>query len=188
MPTDRECHFDIGDSTAGPLGLCAVVCAITRDAALRRLKEALPTEVDMSPTHSAPASAGIEYIRLYVEPTNITVDDIIDVSPDEDPDEDPVRCPGAGNHIVDIWQFCGPQAQGEIRQLDALTLPVVATVVDVPGHGLCASTPFRSETLYWVSYRRHRWPVRWTKHHGDGAWHWLVTLPPDTWIAEWEKK
>jgi hypothetical protein len=41
-------HFDIGNSSTGPLGCCARVTATSRTAALKMLRAALPDEVNVT--------------------------------------------------------------------------------------------------------------------------------------------
>src|SRR5437762_1764122 len=40
----KSFHFDLGNSTVGPIGMCARIRAMTRAEAVRRLKELLPEE------------------------------------------------------------------------------------------------------------------------------------------------
>jgi hypothetical protein len=80
-------HFDLGDSTNGPIGFCARITADSEEEALRILTDALPPEyrIDIDPEVD-----GVEYIAVYFNPDAIHVTDIDDeqdAGPDED-DED----------------------------------------------------------------------------------------------------
>ena len=77
-------HFDVGNSSTGPIGLCARVKARTREEALEVLKAELPEELR---AHSDNPEEGIEYINVYINDGAITVADIDDeesVAEDED--------------------------------------------------------------------------------------------------------
>ena len=62
-------HFDLGNSTDGPIGFCARVTAKSKKEALGLLRERLP---DSMYVHED----GWEYIEIYLSPQNISVDDI----------------------------------------------------------------------------------------------------------------
>ncbi len=80
-------HFDLGNSTDGPIGFCARVKADSREEALDLLRQAMPDEVELksfcSDDESKPA---IEYLNVYLNAENVKLTDIDDE--DED-DEDP---------------------------------------------------------------------------------------------------
>jgi hypothetical protein len=81
-------HFDLGDSTNGPIGFCARIKADSEEEALRILTEALPLEHEIE---TDPEVKGVEYITVYFNPYAIHVTDIDDeqdAGPDEDDDED----------------------------------------------------------------------------------------------------
>ena len=67
-------HFDVGNSSTGPIGLCARVVATTKQAALQKARDALPEFVEI-PTPDHP---DIEYIHVYLNGNAITVEDIDD--------------------------------------------------------------------------------------------------------------
>ena len=67
-------HFDVGDSSNGPIGLCARVVAATRQAALQKVRNALPELVEI-PTPDHP---DVEYIHVYLNADAITVKHIDD--------------------------------------------------------------------------------------------------------------
>lgn len=68
-------HFDVGDSGAGPIGLCARVRAATKTEALALLREALPEQVSVA---SGDGAEGVEYINVYINDTAITESDADD--------------------------------------------------------------------------------------------------------------
>lgn len=77
----KSYHFSLGDSTTGPIGLCARVTADSPEVALAGLREALGDEhtIRLSAEDTA---AGVEYIEVYFNHKAITVADI-------DEDEEP---------------------------------------------------------------------------------------------------
>jgi hypothetical protein len=70
-------HFDIGDSTLGPIGMCAQICARSKMDALARLRSAIRDATgplkEISISHRGSVS---EYINVYFEPDNLTFTDI----------------------------------------------------------------------------------------------------------------
>lgn len=90
-------HFDAGDSTNGPLGLCARVTAETAEEALQLLQECLPDEMelDLLP-HKDRGCGEIEYVNVYINPDAITVGDIDEE--DEEPPEPWHTKLSAGGH------------------------------------------------------------------------------------------
>jgi hypothetical protein len=68
-------HFDLGDSTSGPIGFCATVTAPDSDTAVAILRDRLlmlsgeNCDIDL-------LDNGIDYIAVYLGPLNITAKDI----------------------------------------------------------------------------------------------------------------
>lgn len=79
---ERSYHFSCGNSASGPVGLCGRITAHSREEALRILREAVIDELDAvwNRNHQ------VEYINVYIEASNITIDDI-DMIDDEDVEE-----------------------------------------------------------------------------------------------------
>jgi hypothetical protein len=85
----KSFHFDLGNSSEGPVGFCAVVKARTREDALALLKEALPSEQLVSdPYADADERGEVEYIQVYFNENAVTVDDIDSEDDTEDADEE----------------------------------------------------------------------------------------------------
>ncbi|WP_415912515.1 hypothetical protein [Neptuniibacter sp. QD37_11] len=76
----KRVHFDLGDSNNGPIGMCAVMHADTEEQALEKLKESLPPSV-MVPVDGLEKPS--EYIEIYINADNITINNIDDVECDE---------------------------------------------------------------------------------------------------------
>ena len=75
-------HFNCGESTGGPIGLCANIVAESPEAAVERLKSMLPESWDTDIQYDlTPESmeGPYEYIAVYFGDT-ITVADIDDVT------------------------------------------------------------------------------------------------------------
>jgi hypothetical protein len=70
-PRLKEFHFNMGNSSTGAIGICAVVQATSEEAALDILKAALPEEV---PVHTIEGK--VIYVEVYINPDNITLRDI----------------------------------------------------------------------------------------------------------------
>jgi hypothetical protein len=79
---ERSYHFSCGNSSTGSVGLCGRVLARSRDEALEILQEAVTDELDAVWENSRQ----VEYIRVYIDPSNITINDI-DMIDDEDVEE-----------------------------------------------------------------------------------------------------
>lgn len=85
-------HFDLGDSSDGPVGYCARVTAASPAQAVSRLREAIagmgdcvrPFD-DCTDDDSLRPGPGIEYIRVYMNAERITAEAIDDW---EERDED----------------------------------------------------------------------------------------------------
>ena len=75
----RSYHFDLGNSTSGPIGYCARVRADSREQAVELLREALPQDVEIEP--SAIELPGVEYINAYINDQYPTVHDIDEEEP-----------------------------------------------------------------------------------------------------------
>jgi hypothetical protein len=82
----RSYHFDLGNSSAGPVGYCARIWAETEDRALDILREALPTEATISQANEAsriPGTEGVEYLCVYFNPEQVSTTDIDDEEDEE---------------------------------------------------------------------------------------------------------
>jgi hypothetical protein len=66
----KEFHFDFGDSNDGPIGGCAVVVAYTKAEALKKLRDALPDEIELKRHLGLPDD--IAYFNVYLNPAKIT--------------------------------------------------------------------------------------------------------------------
>lgn len=80
----RSYHFDVGNSTVGPVGYCALIYATSEKKAIERLLQLLPVYSDVQPTDEL---FGEEYIQAYfndaqgaVTSTDIEAGD--DIEPD----------------------------------------------------------------------------------------------------------
>jgi len=73
-------HFSFGDSTNGPIGMCARVRANSPMEALEQLRAYLPEEID--------AKSGmppeIEYMRIYINSSAVCLADMDEINPIED--------------------------------------------------------------------------------------------------------
>lgn len=78
-------HFSVGNSSEGPIGLCARVIADTPEDALAALCEALPEELLEVQNVRRCQRGQIEYINVYINELAITVDDI---TPESEPVEE----------------------------------------------------------------------------------------------------
>jgi hypothetical protein len=70
-------HFDIGNSTLGPIGMCAQIRARSKKDALARLRRAIRDAT--GPLKEIPLGhrgSVSEYINVYFEPDNLTSSDI----------------------------------------------------------------------------------------------------------------
>jgi len=73
-------HFSLGDSSNGSVGFCASILANTKEEALKILQEDLPIEYELD---SARFGQKVDYIAVYFNPDEITIEDIDDW--EEDP-------------------------------------------------------------------------------------------------------
>ncbi len=71
-----EYHIDCGNSTDGPVGLCAVVVAASKQEALRQLRVGLMADVNVK----ACVGTGILYATVYVSAENISIKEVSEVS------------------------------------------------------------------------------------------------------------
>lgn len=70
-------HFDLGNSSTGPVGFCARVIAASPEEALEKLKASLPEAQEVwLDGHNPPSGAIIEYVTVYLNPDALTVADI----------------------------------------------------------------------------------------------------------------
>lgn len=76
----KSFHFDLGNSTKGPIGFCARVQAENMDDAITLLKKALPEEHEVDARRPGPNEAGIEYICVYFNDKAITKKTIDEVN------------------------------------------------------------------------------------------------------------
>lgn len=70
-------HFSVGDSTNGPLGLCARIMARSQKEAVENLRAALPSENTLE-LERGTSWDGVEYLHVYFNPECITSSDIDD--------------------------------------------------------------------------------------------------------------
>lgn len=73
----KSYHFSCGDSTQGPVGLCARVSAKTKTEAVKKLRRAL--ERGTGVVGELPVQfkeRDIEYINVYISPENIGLLDV----------------------------------------------------------------------------------------------------------------
>jgi len=77
----KSFHFDVGNSTTGPIGFCARVRAKSKEEALKILKSNLPEEHELGGNKEE----GIEYLNVYFNEEKVFLKDIDD---GEDVDED----------------------------------------------------------------------------------------------------
>ena len=76
----KSYHFSLGNSTTGPVGLCARVIADSPEETVEILRETLPAIIEVPWLKDDK----IEYVAFYTNVEAITVEDIDD---DEDEDE-----------------------------------------------------------------------------------------------------
>lgn len=71
-----EFHFDLGDSSVGPIGFCASLHAVDTADAVELLRRTLPSEVTIEPCGSPEDNARITYIQAYLNPDAVGEQDI----------------------------------------------------------------------------------------------------------------
>ena len=74
-------HFDLGDSSAGPIGACARVTAKDCEQAVTILRSAL--ELLEREYEVLRKAEGVEYLTVYFNPERITAANIDDEEPHE---------------------------------------------------------------------------------------------------------
>lgn len=79
---ERQYHFSCGNSTSGPIGLCGTVRARSRDEAVKIFRDHVCAELDADMGDSS----AVDYMRVYIESDNITINDI-DMIDGEDVEE-----------------------------------------------------------------------------------------------------
>lgn len=80
MPQTKQAyHFDIGNSTSGLLGLCAVIRATSPREALEILKANLPEEVMISGE-----TEDVGYIQVYLNDQAIQESDVTEISEEDE--------------------------------------------------------------------------------------------------------
>ena len=72
-------HVDVGNSTDGPLGLCARVTATSKGQALKMIREEVASEITVVQNNQA--CTNIEYVNVYINLEAITEDDIDEENP-----------------------------------------------------------------------------------------------------------
>lgn len=75
----KNYHFDLGNSSVGPIGLCARIKAQDKPSAAERLRELLPEHI---PVHVELRPG--ESIDIYLNPDAVGVDDITEIDDDID--------------------------------------------------------------------------------------------------------
>ena len=76
----KSYHFSVGNSTDGPIGMCARILAPSKKDAVRVFQDALGEYMSVPPNEG---DASIEYIHVYFNEEAITAEDIDEVG-DED--------------------------------------------------------------------------------------------------------
>ena len=70
-------HFSCGNSSEGPVGLCARVAANTKIEALMKLRRALESSTGALGQLTVPVTEpDIEYINVYISPEHIGLADV----------------------------------------------------------------------------------------------------------------
>ncbi len=73
----KRYHFSCGNSTKGPIGLCAEVVAHTRKEAVAKLRKALAGSLGPLGMLRIPLEQpSVEYANVYVNPDYISVSEI----------------------------------------------------------------------------------------------------------------
>lgn len=77
----KSYHFDLGDSTFGPVGFCASVTADSPEHAVAMLKEKLGNQFggQYDLDEAEDGELGIDYVSVYFNFANITIHDIDEV-------------------------------------------------------------------------------------------------------------
>jgi hypothetical protein len=73
----KSYHFSCGNSTQGPVGICARVIADTKQEAIGKLRAAIENSLgafgELRLQVDAPA---VQYVNVYISPENITFSDL----------------------------------------------------------------------------------------------------------------
>ena len=93
----RSFHFDLGNSSDGPVGFCARILAESPEEALDTLKEKIGD--GSFPVRETQE----EYLCVYINSDEITVNDIDDVEHNIDPPYDKVN--QHPEHSLDKWCY-----------------------------------------------------------------------------------
>jgi hypothetical protein len=85
----KSYHFDLGNSTSGPVGCCARITAGSEEAAVQRLQQMIREQSPCENEGEFEVWAGEdgsrdEYLALYLNPKVITIADIDDEEDLED--------------------------------------------------------------------------------------------------------
>lgn len=83
----KSFHFDAGDSTKGPIGLCARVLATSKEEAVQILKAAMPDEVELKTFCTEETKPRVEYLNVYINQNAFSAKDIDDVEECEEEDD-----------------------------------------------------------------------------------------------------
>ncbi len=81
----KSFHFDLGDSSIGPIGYCAGIIASTPEDGAARLAALLPEKVEVTSLREELTPG--EYITVYSNPFEVSVDDFDEE--DEEEENDP---------------------------------------------------------------------------------------------------
>lgn len=82
-------HFDCGNSNKGPIGFCGRIKARSKSEALSNMQQCLPDRIDVRRSMGEEREElGVEYLNIYINPGNVTMNDIGDGEPVDDDDED----------------------------------------------------------------------------------------------------
>lgn len=87
LPRLAEYHFDLGNSTNGPIGLAAMIYARDRDEALERLRSILRAHTMIQVYIGSSPTDPVQYVNVYVSPENMSSDSA------EEIEDDMSRCP-----------------------------------------------------------------------------------------------
>jgi len=81
-------HFSMGDSSRGPIGLCARVDADSEEQALSRLQDYLAACEDFELKRHVGSEPHIEYCNVYIAVENMTIKDIDEVEDGKEEEDD----------------------------------------------------------------------------------------------------
>ena len=83
MAKKRSYHFDLGNSSSGPVGFCARIVATSKKEAVEKLIAAMPDERMIE--HDD-AETGVDYFAVYFNPAAVSEKDIDEVNDIEEGD------------------------------------------------------------------------------------------------------